>query len=317
MAKHAASPTGVRRKRPAHRSASTSHSAPPGPLPTDVAISVVDVTKRYRKVVALDGMNLEVPFGSIVGLVGPNGAGKTTLIRALVGALTVDEGTVRVLGRDPAADRRSVRTTLGYMPQAPVLYQDLTVRENIAFFARGHLNNGVAERVREVVAFVDLADAIDRPVHTLSGGQSQRASLATALVHRPELLLLDEPTAGVDPELRHAFWNRFRELADSGVTMVVSTHQMDEVAHCDRVVLMRRGRALSNARPDQLLASGGVTVRVRRQGSVAEHRLSSLPDDLPRLLHELGLDPAVDRIDVDGPTLEEVVLHLISGPVAP
>ncbi len=180
------------------------------------AIAVDNVSKRYGAVVALDGIDLEVQEGSILGLVGSNGAGKTTLIRILVGALSSDSGTVSVLGMDPLKDRRSVRSAIGYMPQAPVLYQDLTVRENVSFFARGHLTFDVSERVASVLDFVDLTDTADRPVQKLSGGQQQRASLAAALVHEPRILFLDEPTAGVDPALRQSFWQRFRTLRTQG-----------------------------------------------------------------------------------------------------
>jgi ABC-2 type transport system ATP-binding protein len=283
----------------------------------DSAISVEAVSKRYGKVVALSAIDLEVPRGSIVGLVGPNGAGKTTLIRTLVGALRADAGTVRVLGLDPFTSRRRVRAEVGYMPQATVLYQDLTVRENITFFARGHIPTGVAEKVASVLDFVDLNAAADRPVQTLSGGQQKRASMAAALVHEPRVLFLDEPTGGVDPELRYTFWLRFRELAGSGVTVVVSTHQMDEVVHCDRVAIVRAGALLTDSAPGELLASGGATVRIATVDGTNTHHVASLSDDLPRLLHGLGLDPSVTGVEVDVPTLEDVILALIGTEGAP
>ena len=277
-----------------------------------LAISATGVTKRYGDVAALDGIDLEVPTGSILGLVGPNGAGKTTLIRILVGALTPDAGAIEVLGLDPHRERHALRAEIGYMPQAPVLYQDLTVVENVSFFARGHLDDGVVDRVGAVLDFVDLNDARDRPVQDLSGGQRQRASLAAALVHEPRMLFLDEPTAGVDPALRHAFWRRFRELSDSGVTVIVSTHQMDEVVHCDRVALIRSGSILADSTPGALFASAGATARImRRNDGVTEEHLNSPGNDLPRILQRMGLDPDVVRIDIDVPDLEDVVLGLI------
>jgi len=275
-------------------------------------ISIRGVSKRYGDIVALENIHLTVPRGSILGLVGPNGAGKTTLLRILVGALTPDAGSIEVLGMDPHKERHALRAQIGYMPQAAVLYQDLTVVENVTFFARGHLANGVAERVGTVLDFVDLNDARNRPVQDLSGGQRQRASLAAALVHEPHMLFLDEPTAGVDPALRHAFWRRFRELSDSGVTVVVSTHQMDEVVHCDRVALIRAGTILTYSTPGDLFASAGATARImRRNDGVTEERLNSPGEDLPRVLHRMGLDPDVLRIDIDVPNLEDVVLGLI------
>lgn len=275
------------------------------------AISVTSVTKSYGKVVALSGIDLEVSKGSIVGLVGANGAGKTTLIRLLVGAIRPDSGELQVLGLDPFTDRRSVRAGIGYMPQSPVLYADLTVRENIVFFARGHLSNGLEQRVDSVLDFVDLRDASDRQVRALSGGQQQRVSLAASLVHEPQMVFLDEPTAGVDPELRHTFWQRFRELADSGVTLVVSTHQMDEVVHCDRVVLLRSGTVLAHATPSELFSSGGAVIRIHRGADVVQYPVESIADDLPGLLRSFGLDASVTRIEVQQPNLEDIVLSLI------
>jgi len=275
----------------------------------DLAISVEGVSKHFGEVEALDGVTLDVPRGSIFGLVGPNGAGKTTLIRILVGALRADSGAVQVQGVDPFTEKRRVRAHVGYMPQAPVLYGDLTSRENVAFFARGHMSSGVSEKVAAALEFADLSDAADRPVYTLSGGIQQRVSLAATLVHEPDVLFLDEPTAGIDAELRHSFWLRFRRLAGSGVTLIVSTHQMDEVAHCDRVAILRSGRILANASPTELFASGGATVRIRT-GTI-EHHVALLPEDLPRILREFDLDTAVTRIEAETATLEDVILGLI------
>lgn len=275
------------------------------------AISIKDLRKAYGDITALGGVDFEVKAGSIFGLVGPNGAGKTTLIRTLVGALRPDSGAISVVGIDPVDDRLSVRTRVGYMPQAPVLYSDLTARENVAFFYRGHCRDGVDDAVNSALAFADLEDDAHRPVHTLSGGLQQRVSLAAAMCHQPEVLLLDEPTAGVDPELRHAFWQGFRKLAGRGVTVLISTHQMDEVVHCDRVALLRRGRILAQAPPAELVDSGGATISVHRGEVVDRHRVEDAAVDLPGVLRSAGLDASVTRIDVDVPTLEEVILDLV------
>jgi ABC-2 type transport system ATP-binding protein len=277
----------------------------------DLAIEVNAVAKRFGAVAALDGVTIDVPRRSVFGLVGANGAGKTTLLRILVGALRADSGSVRVIGLDPWSDRRRVRPDVGYMPQASVLYGDLTARENVAFFARGHLSGDVRGSVADALAFADLGEFADRPVRTLSGGVRQRVSLAATLVHQPDVLFLDEPTAGVDPELRRQFWMRFRRLADSGSTLIVSTHQMDEVVHCDRVAVLRSGRVLATATPKELIASGGASIRVRTGDHWDEFRVDFLPDDLADILHKRGLDPAVTRIEVEGPTLEDVILELI------
>ncbi len=275
------------------------------------AISLQDVRKDYGTVRALRGVDLDVPAGTVLGLVGANGAGKSTLLRILVGALQPTAGTAHVLGLDPTTARREVRSRVGYMPQAPVLYDDLTVRENVTFFARGHRLPDVAGRVDEVLTFVDLAAQADRQVQTLSGGQQQRVSLAATLVHGPEVLFLDEPTAGVDPELRRSFWNRFRGLADGGTTLVVSTHQMDEVVHCDRVAILRAGELLTVATPQELLASGGGTVRVTAtDGTVRERHVTTVAEGLPEVLQAWGLGPEVASVEVVGPTLEDIVLAL-------
>jgi ABC-2 type transport system ATP-binding protein len=275
------------------------------------AISVRGLTKHYEQVTALDAVDLAIEAGTIYGLVGPNGAGKTTLIRALVGSLRPDDGTVSILGRDPAVDRFGVRARIGYMPQSAVLYADLTARENVSFFQRGHHRRQVDAAVEEALEFADLEEFADRPVNTLSGGVQQRVSLAVAMAHRPELLLLDEPTAGVDPELRHGFWTGFRTLTASGTTILVTTHQMDEVVHCDRVALLRRGRILAESTPTALLASGGALIRIRTESGLTERRVANAGTDLPGILREEGLDPSVERIDVEQATLEEVILGLV------
>lgn len=277
----------------------------------DQAISVASVTKSYTKVVALSGVDLEVPKGSIVGLVGANGAGKTTLIRLLVGALRPDSGEIRVLGLDPFVSKRQVRSTIGYMPQSPVLYEDLTVLENVRFFGWGHISDGVEQKARSVLEFVDLTNEGDRQIRALSGGQRQRVSLAATLVHEPQMVFLDEPTAGVDPELRHTFWQHFKRLAAAGVTIVVSTHQMDEVVHCDRVALLRSGTVLADVTPSELFSSGGAVIRIHRGDEVVQQSVHSVADDLPGLLRRFGLDASVTRIEVAQPSLEDVVLSLI------
>jgi ABC-2 type transport system ATP-binding protein len=275
------------------------------------AISVRGLTKHYEQVTALDGVDLAIETGTIYGLVGPNGAGKTTLIRTLVGSLRPDGGTVSILDEDPAVDRFGVRARIGYMPQSAVLYADLTARENVRFFQRGHHRRLVDAAVEEALEFADLAEFADRPVNTLSGGVQQRVSLAVAMAHRPEVLLLDEPTAGVDPELRHVFWTGFRTLTARGTTILVTTHQMDEVVHCDRVALLRRGRILAESTPAALLASGGAAIRIRSGSGVTEQRVADAGTDLPGILREKGLDPSVERIDVEPATLEEVILGLV------
>jgi ABC-2 type transport system ATP-binding protein len=269
------------------------------------AIEVASLSKAYGNVVALAEVDLDVQAGEIFGLVGPNGAGKTTLIRTLVGALQADSGNVKVLGLNPHADRWALRRRVGYMPQRPALYDDLSARRNIAFFTHRIEGTGVDE----ALALVELTDRADDPLHTLSGGMQQRVSLAAALAHRPELLLLDEPTAGVDPELRATFWERIRELADDGRTVVVSTHQMAEAMACDRVAILRSGRVLVCDDPRRLLGGGRATVRIWRNGRLEDHQLENYASALAPLIRTGD----VERIEVEQETLEDVVLRLIKG----
>jgi ABC-2 type transport system ATP-binding protein len=219
---------------------------------TPMAIEATDLRKRFGDVAALDGIDLSVPAGMVYALLGPNGAGKTTLIRAIVGLVRTDRGELRVLG-SPMPDRR-VLADIGYMTQAAALYMDLSAEENVRFFARVQGRGDVEWAMR----FVDLWDRRASVTATLSGGMRTRLSLACALVHRPSLLLLDEPTVGVDPQLRATMWDGLREMAADGTTILVSSHVMDEAARADRLALIRNGRILADGTVADLLARAGV-----------------------------------------------------------
>jgi ABC-2 type transport system ATP-binding protein len=221
-------------------------------MPAAVAVEGLRVVRGDREV--LHGLDFEVPAGNIVGLLGPSGCGKTTLMRAIVGVQIVAEGRVDVLGLP--AGRAELRRRVGYVTQAPSVYADLSVRENLRYFARildvGH------GRIDEVIEAVDLGRYAEQTADSLSGGQRARVSLATALLGEPELLVLDEPTVGLDPVLREALWKTFRGLAESsGTTLLVSSHVMDEAGRCDNLLLMRDGRLLSTETPDELRARTG------------------------------------------------------------
>ena len=217
-----------------------------------VAVEVDSVTKRFGDIKALDGVTLRVRRGEIYGLLGPNGAGKTTLIRSIVGLIAPNSGTVTVLGRKlPNLD---VLREVGYMTQQAALYPGLSVEENLRFFAA---INGVEGGVKDALEFVDLYARRGSVVSTLSGGMRQRCSLACALVHRPHLLLLDEPTVGVDPQLRVQFWEQFRRMAADGTTIIVSSHVMDEAERCQRLGLIQYGRLLAEGSPSEVRAQAG------------------------------------------------------------
>jgi len=220
-------------------------------------IRVEQVVKTFGRLRALDDVSFQVQAGETFGIIGPNGSGKTTLIRLLLGLGRATSGHVFVLGHEMPA--RSVAIQIGYMTQASALYTELSVRENLAFFARlyGLTGAQVRQRIEETLALVNLSDRVDSPVQTLSGGMRQRVSLAIALIHQPRLLVLDEPTVGIDPELRHAFWDYFARLNREGVTIVVSTHHLDEAARCHRLALLRMGTLLAVDTPAGLRQSSG------------------------------------------------------------
>jgi ABC-2 type transport system ATP-binding protein len=218
------------------------------------AIEVRDLVVKRGQRTVLHGFSCTIPPGEVTGLLGPSGSGKTTLMRAIVGVQVVASGTVTVLGQPAGAAR--LRSRVGYLTQAPSVYADLTVRENARFFAS--LYDGVsAADADAAVADVGLADAARQLVRTLSGGQMARASLACALVSRPEVLILDEPTVGQDPVLRDELWRQFRAMAAAGTTVLVSSHVMDEAGRCDRLLLIREGHLIADDPPAAILATTG------------------------------------------------------------
>lgn len=215
-------------------------------------IETCGLTKRYGQLTAVDGVNLSVGEGELFGLIGPDGAGKSSIYRMLATLMPPDGGTARVLGLDVAADYRRIRTLIGYMPERFSLYPDLTVSENLKFFAS--LFNVSVERNRDLIdsIFSQLARFPDRPAGKLSGGMKQKLALSCALIHRPRLLLLDEPTTGVDAVSRSEFWRMLRSLACKGMTIMVSTSYMDEAALCDRVAMINKGRIMLTDTPKNI-----------------------------------------------------------------
>jgi ABC-2 type transport system ATP-binding protein len=213
----------------------------------DNAIEVQDLVVVRGKREVLHGISTAVPAGKVTGLLGPSGSGKTTLMRAIVGVQRVRSGRIDVLGQP--AGSPPLRAKVGYLTQAPSVYADLTVRQNARYFAS--LYPGITKAdADQAVRDVGLGQAADQLVSTLSGGQHSRASLACALVGKPSLLILDEPTVGQDPVLRDELWQRFHALAAAGTTLVVSSHVMDEAGRCDRLVLIREGRIIADDTPD-------------------------------------------------------------------
>jgi ABC-2 type transport system ATP-binding protein len=218
------------------------------------AVETRGLNKTFGPVHAVKDLDLIVPKGEIYGLLGPNGSGKTTLMRLLVGLSKEDSGEAHVLGQK--MPDTNILARIGYMTQAEALYADLTASENVRFFASlcGIYSNAAVD---EALALVELTDRADEVVSKLSGGMRRRISLACALVHKPALLILDEPTVGVDPQLRAAFWENFREMTDGGITILISSHVMDEAERCSRLGLMRGGQLLAEGTPNELRQRSG------------------------------------------------------------
>ena len=253
--------------------------AAPGPVVPDAAptaqpaVRAADLVKTFGPIHAVDGVSFDLAPGRIYGLLGPNGSGKTTLIRLLTGMARATSGRAEVLGVPMPS--RAVLARIGYMTQSDGIYPGLTVGENARFFAAVY---GVRERepVDDALAVVDLANRVDAVAGTLSGGQRRRLSLACALVHRPPVLFLDEPTVGIDPLLRVEFWTHFRALAAGGATIVVSSHVMDEADRCDELLFIRSGKVIAR----------GTSAEVRAQAGTA---------DLEQAFLQLGADVEATR----------------------
>lgn len=274
---------------------------------TGPVIEIQNASKRYGHIEALKSVTLDVRAGEIFGLLGPNGAGKTTLIRLLTGSARPTAGETLVLGGAP----KKARHEIGYMPQTPALYEDLSPRDNLRFFGRAHEMRGLESRIDELLDFSNLRARERDAVYTFSGGMKQRVSLACALIHTPRVLLLDEPTAGVDPRLRAEFWKYFRDLARGGATLLISTHQMDEALLCDRLAVLSDGQLIACDTPKNLLDRGRTRVRVWRGVEAVTESVENYSEQLPQLLRQYGLDPSVTRIEIERDTLEQIILSWI------
>lgn len=218
-----------------------------------LVVSASGLTKQYGPGAGVFELDLEIPSGRIIGLIGPSGSGKTVTVRLMTGVLDPDAGRVEVLGEDPRHFDRQTRARIGYMPQHTVLSPDLSLRQNLNFAASLYgMPYRRKERMDEVTGFLELDDAMDRKPDQASGGEKRRLMLASAMIHKPELVFLDEPTAGIDPVLRRKFWDRFEDMRNDGRTLIVTTQYVGEAAHCDLVAVLSRGRVLLVDTPEGL-----------------------------------------------------------------
>jgi ABC-2 type transport system ATP-binding protein len=271
----------------------------------EYAVQTRQLTKRFGDIVAVDDLDLGVNQGEIYGFLGPNGAGKTTTIRMLCGILGPTSGGGRVLGYDIVGEAEQIKRRIGYMSQRFSLYEDLTVAENVDFYASiyGLVGPVKRERTEEVFETAGLEGRTDQLAGTLSGGQKQRLALGCALVHRPELLFLDEPTAGVDPVSRRDFWGLLYELAVGGTTILVTTHYMDEAEHCNRLGFIYGGKLIAEGKPDALKAGAATEVFKVTPSSVGEAYAAVLRAFPGAMVSILG-----NNVHASGPGVEEATL---------
>ena len=307
---------------------------PPSPKGAgELAIDVHDLTKRFGDKVVVDHFSMQVPKGAIYGFLGPNGSGKTTTIRMICGLLTPDEGGGVVLGHDIGTESELIKRQVGYMTQRFSLYEDLSIEENLDFVARMY---EVADRKRRVAAALDnlgLTSRRKQLAGTLSGGWKQRLALAACLIHEPKLLLLDEPTAGVDPGARRDFWDHIHQLAHEGITVLVSTHYMDEAERCHMLAYIAYGKLLAHGTirevidhaklatwqiegPDLMAVAadlrGKPGVEMVAPFGSALHLSGTDRKALEGAVATLGSREGVSVHEVE-PSLEDVFIHLMSG----
>jgi lipooligosaccharide transport system ATP-binding protein len=291
------------------------------------------LTKRFGSFVAVDGVDFDVQPGEAFGLLGPNGAGKSSTMRMIACVSPPSEGKLRVLELDPGADGPSIRARLGVVPQEDNLDAELSVEENLYIYGRFFdlPRDVIKERIVELLEFVQLTDRRKDKVDPLSGGMKRRLTIARSLINQPDLLLLDEPTTGLDPQARHVVWDRLYRLKQAGTTLLLTTHYMDEAEQlCDRLVVMDRGRIVAEGSPRQLIAEHSTREVVELRLKVGEQdlavalvenvgdRLEILPDRLllysddgdaaANAVHDLGITP--ESVLVRRSTLEDVFLHL-------
>jgi ABC-2 type transport system ATP-binding protein len=243
-----------------------------------LAVTTSKLTKAYGPDAGVFDLDIYIEPGTIFGFIGPSGSGKTTTVHLMTGVIAPDSGEVAVLGQAPMLFSKNTRARIGYLAQQPILYPDLTLRQNLSFAASLYGISRRRGRMDRLVEFMELNGAIDRLPQDVSGGEKKRAMLAGTLIHEPELLFLDEPTAGIDPVLRRKFWDRFNELASNGKTLVVTTQYVGEAAYCDYVAVLARGRVLTIDTPDGLRkqAFGGETIEVAFAGPLSIDDIASL-----------------------------------------
>jgi ABC-2 type transport system ATP-binding protein len=260
-------------------------------MTSDLAIDVHGLTKRFGKKTAVDHVDIAVPSGEVWGFLGPNGSGKTTTIRMLCGLLHPDDGSGTCLGLDVRTQSEAIKRQVGYMTQKFSFWEDLSIRENLEFVARVYELPDQKSKVQHTLERLGLVKRQNQLAGELSGGWKQRMALAACMLHAPKLLLLDEPTAGVDPKARRDFWEEIHALSEEGLTVLVSTHYMDEAERCDRIVYILNGKLIAKGSVAEVIAQSGLTTFVLEGAHVR------------RLLHTIQSEPGVDYAGFFGAAL--------------
>jgi ABC-2 type transport system ATP-binding protein len=297
---------------------------------TSLAINVRGMTKRFGSLTAVDHIDLQVRSGEICGFLGPNGSGKTTFIRMLCGLLLADEGSGTCLGYDVLRESKAIKRQVGYMTQRFSFYEDLSIAENLDFVARMYAVPNRREAVKRSIEQLGLAERRQQLAGQLSGGWKQRLALAACLIHQPKLLLLDEPTAGVDPKARRDFWEQIHHLAGQGLTFLITTHYMDEAERCHRLAYIGYGKLLTRGTVTEVIQQAGLTTwevtgprllelgeRLRKTAGVRQavafgnslHVSGDNAAELERALAPLRVEPYAWR--QINPSLEDVFIHLM------
>jgi ABC-2 type transport system ATP-binding protein len=268
-----------------------------------VAISASGLTKNFGDFTAVNSVNFEVQHGEIFGFLGPNGSGKTTTIRMMLGLLQATKGKVNVLGMDVSQDSAKIRPKVGYMSQRFSLYNDLTVIQNLNFYGAAYGLRGsiLRERIKEALFNAGLEGREKTKTKDLSGGWRQRLALGAAIIHKPEILFLDEPTAGVDPISRRAFWDLLYLLVDEGITVFVTTHYMDEAEHCHRLAFIQRGKIIANGSPAQI-----------KQETMTGRVIELAPSDAGEAVKILRLAQESGKLPIDEVELYGSLVHVVA-----
>jgi ABC-2 type transport system ATP-binding protein len=267
--------------------------------------------KKFKSTVAVDSVSLDIKPGEVVGLLGPNGAGKSTTIKSIVGGVVPTSGSVEVNGLNPIKNRHELSFDIGYMPQHASLYLDLTAIENVVFFAQLNGVKNARKRARELLILLGLEEKLNLKVQGFSGGMKTRVSLACALIHDPQILILDEPTAGLDPALKRTLWQMFNDFADKGKMVIISTHLMEEAVLCNHLIVINEGKVVIEGTPAELIKQGKTKVSLgMKECDPSTDSISSDPKALAEYLHQFGLKKKITYAKVTSESLEDILINV-------